>query len=75
VWWQCRQLLNQVERSGPDAGALVRRVLGQFESDIARHMREGRLGRRSAAERTAFMRGVVDALERRLRALITETAG
>ena len=75
LWWQCKQLLDQVQQSGAEARALVRRVLNQFEVDIARHLRDGRLQRCGPKERGAFMRAVVDAYERRLRALIAETAG
>ena len=59
-WWHAKRILTLVEADWPGRGPRVREELDQFEARLAEQMERERIGSKSAAERTAFMRATVD---------------
>jgi dipeptidase len=71
-WWQCKQLLEKVERDWQRHAPPVRQALDHFEAEITEHMRTSRISSQPVGKRTAFMRATVDDLLARLHQLSRE---
>jgi dipeptidase len=66
-WWECKELLQLVERDWQSAMPRVRAVLDPFEAEVAEQAPA--MASRPATEKTAFMRANLDAFRTHVREL------